>query len=60
LNSAALSFLGLGAAPGTPDWGGLLADGRAGFRTVWWVSFTPGILITLTVWAVNKLSDAVR
>jgi peptide/nickel transport system permease protein len=58
LNSAALSFLGLGGAPGTPDWGVMLADGRAGFRTVWWVSLAPGICITLTVWAVNQLSDS--
>jgi peptide/nickel transport system permease protein len=57
LNSAALSFLGLGAAPGAPDWGVMLADGRAGFRTVWWVSLVPGLMITLTVWAVNRLSD---
>jgi peptide/nickel transport system permease protein len=57
LNSAALSFLGLGTAPGTPDWGVMLADGRAGFRTVWWVSLVPGILITATVWVVNNLSD---
>ncbi len=57
LNSAALSFLGLGAAPGAPDWGVMLADGRAGFRTVWWVSLVPGVLITMTVWAINRLSD---
>jgi peptide/nickel transport system permease protein len=49
--------LGLGAAPGAPDWGVMLADGRAGFRTVWWVSLVPGLLVTLTVWAVNRLSD---
>ncbi|NWF71340.1 MAG: ABC transporter permease [Chloroflexi bacterium] len=59
LNSAALSFLGLGAAPETPDWGLMLAEGRAGFRVMWWASVVPGALITLTVWAVNALSEGV-
>jgi ABC-type dipeptide/oligopeptide/nickel transport system permease subunit len=57
LNSAALSFLGLGAEPGIPDWGVMLAEGRTGFRVAPWVSFFPGILITLTVAAVNRLVD---
>jgi peptide/nickel transport system permease protein len=57
LNSAALSFLGFGAEPGTPDWGVMLAEGRAGFRTAPWVSFVPGVLITLVVAAVNRISN---
>jgi ABC-type dipeptide/oligopeptide/nickel transport system permease subunit len=59
LNVAALSFLGLGGEPGTPDWGTMLADGRIAFRSAPWISIAPGIVISLTVWAVNTLADGV-
>lgn len=57
LNSAALTFLGMGAAPGMPDWGTMLAEGRAVFRTAPWISLAPGLSITAVVWAVNTLAD---
>jgi len=57
INSAALSFLGLGGEPGIPDWGVMLAEGREAFRFAPWVSIAPGVAITLTVWAVNRLVD---
>lgn len=60
LNGAALSFLGVGNEPGIPDWGVMLAEGRASFRTAPWVSIAPGIAITLLVWAVNDLADHIR
>ena len=53
LNSAALSFLGLGGDLGVPDWGAMLAEGRVAFRTAPWVSAAPGLAITLLVLAVN-------
>jgi ABC-type dipeptide/oligopeptide/nickel transport system permease subunit len=59
LNSAALSFLGVGNEPGTPDWGVILAEGRAAFRTAPWIGIAPGVAITLLVWAVNDLADRV-
>jgi ABC-type dipeptide/oligopeptide/nickel transport system permease subunit len=60
LNGAALTFLGLGIEPGIPEWGGLLAEGRATFRTAPWIGFAPGIGITLIVWSVNALADQLR
>ncbi|MCB9451823.1 MAG: ABC transporter permease [Anaerolineaceae bacterium] len=59
LNSAALSFLGLGGEPGIPDWGVMLAESRTAFRVAPWVSIVPGLAITLTVMAVNRLADEV-
>jgi peptide/nickel transport system permease protein len=57
INSAALSFLGLGGEPGIPDWGTILAEGRTTFRSAPWVGIVPGIAITVTVAAVNALAD---
>lgn len=57
LNGAALSFLGVGNEPGTPDWGVILAEGRSAFRTAPWIGIAPGMAITLLVWAINDLAD---
>jgi peptide/nickel transport system permease protein len=57
INSAALSFLGLGGEPGVPDWGVMLADGREAFRTAPWVGFAPGVAISLLVWASTSFAD---
>lgn len=57
---AALSFLGLGVRPPTPDWGGMLADGRA-FMTIYpHIVIAPGLLIAVTVLAFNVLGDGLR
>jgi peptide/nickel transport system permease protein len=56
LNSAALSFLGLGGQPGIPDWGVMLAEGRSAFRPAPWIAVAPGIAISLTIWLVNSLT----
>jgi ABC-type dipeptide/oligopeptide/nickel transport system permease subunit len=58
LNSAALSFLGLGGEPGIPDWGVMLAEGREAFRIAPWIGVVPGMAITVTVIALNQLSTA--
>lgn len=57
LNSAALSFLGLGGDPGVPDWGTILADGRLAFQIAPWVAIAPGVMIMITVMSVNSLAD---
>lgn len=57
LNAAALGFLGLGAELGTPEWGAMLAEGRAAFRAAPWISIGPGAMLSLTIWAVNDLAD---
>ena len=60
LNISALSFLGLGAQPPTPEWGAMLAEGRVLLRHAPWVSAAPGLTITLSVLAFNLLGDALR
>ena len=57
---ASLSYLGLGGSPSTPEWGAMLADGRAFIRNEWWLSFFPGMVITLVVLALNVIGDAMR
>jgi peptide/nickel transport system permease protein len=57
LNSAALSFLGLGGDPGVPDWGTILAEGRLAFQIAPWVAIVPGVMIMITVMSVNSLAD---
>jgi peptide/nickel transport system permease protein len=57
---AALSFLGLGVRPPTPDWGGMLADGR-GYITIYpQIVIAPGAVIAVTVLAFNLLGDGLR
>jgi peptide/nickel transport system permease protein len=60
LAAAALSFLGLGAQPPTPEWGAMLSGGRDFMRDQWWVSTFPGLAIVVTVLAFNLLGDGLR
>jgi ABC-type dipeptide/oligopeptide/nickel transport system permease subunit len=57
---AALSFVGLGAAPPTPSWGAMVAEGRDLLRVAPWVSLMPGLAIGVTVLGVNLLGDGLR
>jgi peptide/nickel transport system permease protein len=58
--AAALSFLGLGAQPPTPEWGAMLADGREFLLDAWWIATFPGVAIALTVLGFNFFGDALR
>jgi ABC-type dipeptide/oligopeptide/nickel transport system permease subunit len=60
LSVAALGFLGLGLEPPTPEWGAILNDGRNFIILAWWISFFPGIFISLFVIATNLIGDGVR
>jgi peptide/nickel transport system permease protein len=57
---AALSFLGLGIKPPTPDWGEMLSRGRAFMGTAWWLSTFPGLAIAIVVLAINRFGDGLR
>jgi peptide/nickel transport system permease protein len=57
---AALSFLGLGAPPDEPSWGGMLTAGTQAMETAPWMIFFPGLAISLTVFGLNLLGDAIR
>ena len=56
LTVSALSFLGYGTQPPTPEWGSLVASGRDFLRTAWWLTTMPGITVAVTVLAVNRVA----
>lgn len=60
LDAAALSFLGLGAQPPTPEWGSMLGAERNQVFTAPHLVFFPGFAIMLTVLAFNLLGDGLR
>jgi peptide/nickel transport system permease protein len=60
LSAAALSFLGLGAEPPTPEWGAMLSSGRAYLFTSPHLSLYPGIAIFIVVLGFNVLGDGLR
>ncbi|WP_254542960.1 ABC transporter permease [Halomarina pelagica] len=61
ITTSALSFLGIGINPPTPEWGQVVADGRGYVTTAsWHIAFVPGILIVLVVTAFNALGDGIR
>lgn len=57
LAAGSLAFLGLGAAPPAPDWGLMVADGRAFILDQWWLSAFPGVAIFVAVLAFNLVGD---
>ena len=57
---ASLSFLGVGAPPDEPSWGGMLTAGTQAMETAPWLIFFPGVAISLAVFALNLLGDAIR
>jgi len=60
LTSAALSFLGLGAQPPTPEWGLMVSTGRTFFLTNWWIVTFPGLAIFIAVLSFNLVGDGLR
>lgn len=60
ISGAALSFLGLGIKPPTPDWGAMLNNGRDFLSTAWWLSTFPGLAIVVMVMAINLFGDGLR
>ena len=58
--AASLSYIGLGIQPPTPEWGAMLADGRAYIRNYPFLITFPGLAIALTVLALNLLGDGLR
>ncbi len=57
---AALSFLGIGVQPPNASWGTIINDGQGLLYTRPWVAIAPGIMIVLTVLALNVFGDGVR
>jgi len=60
LVAAGLSFIGLGAPPGTAEWGLMIAMGRTHMFHAWWYATFPGLAILITVLGFNLLGDGIR
>lgn len=60
LLGAALSFLGLGVQPPASDWGLMIAEGRPFLSQAPWIAVAPGIVLVLTVIAINLFGDGLR
>lgn len=60
LELAALSFLGFGAQPPTPEWGQMLNEGRAYLQNSPWMMFFPGLAIFIVVAIFNLMGDSLR
>ncbi len=57
---SSLSFLGLGVQPPAPSWGSMVSGGIAFMRVAPWLSFFPGLFLTLTVCSLNLIGDGLR
>lgn len=60
LMAAALSYIGLGVQPPSPEWGAMLSSGRNYIRDYPHLVIVPGICIMLVVLALNMLGDGLR
>ena len=58
--AAGMSFIGLGIAPPSPEWGAMLSAGRQYMRDHWYIVTFPGIAVMLTVFAFNLFGDGLR
>jgi peptide/nickel transport system permease protein len=55
--AAALSFLGLGVRPPSPEWGAMITSGRDFMTTSWWISALPGLAIIVTGVGLSLVGD---
>ena len=61
LSEAGLSFLGMGVPPPAPTWGSMLSGSARTYMYIGpWLALAPGLCITLVVYSVNVLGDALR
>ena len=60
LTISGLSFLGLGVAPPTPEWGSLLSSSRSYMREHTYLTIFPGLAIMTTILSLNLLGDGLR
>lgn len=60
LIEASLSFLGVGVPAQTPSWGNMMAEGRNTVAVAFHIILYPGVLLALTVLAINMVGDGLR
>ena len=59
LLGSALSYLGLGVQPPTPEWGLMVAEGQNFIAQAWWIDLFPGLAIVLMAFSFSLLADGV-
>ena len=59
-STTALSFLGLGAQPPSPDWGLALSDSMNNISTAPWLAVYPGFALVFTVFGFNLFGEGLR
>ena len=57
---SSLSYLGLGVSPPAPEWGSILSSGQTHIRDVWHITVFPGLMIIITIIALNMIGDGLR
>jgi peptide/nickel transport system permease protein len=60
ITEAILSFIGAGTPPNIPSWGNIMAEGRSLFLVSYYIVLFPGIMLSITVLAINLLGDGLR
>lgn len=60
ITESGLSYLGFGVQPPTPTWGSILATAQNQVFKAPWIAFYPGLMIFITVMAVNYIGDGLR
>lgn len=58
--ASALSFIGLGAQPPTPEWGALIFEGRNTIMYEWWAAMLPGLAVVVSALGFVLLGDGLR
>lgn len=61
VSEAALSFVGLGVPPPHPSWGNMMSGQARTYITIaWWMAFFPGLALSMLVFGINLVGDALR
>jgi peptide/nickel transport system permease protein len=60
ITESGLSYLGFGVQPPTPTWGSLLSTAQVHVFKAPWLAFYPGLMIFITVMAINYIGDGLR
>lgn len=58
--AAAMSYIGIGVQPPTPEWGAMLSDSRDFIMRYPYMCLIPGLCIMLVVLSLNLLGDGLR
>jgi peptide/nickel transport system permease protein len=57
MSGAALSYLGLGVQPPTPEWGAIISSGKSFFALAWWITVFPGAFLVVTGLGFSLIGD---